>query len=218
MVSFINVDDTLLSKYCEKSICFWGKAAMIMPFDKINKRDTYMFDCSLYKYLVQEMPENRFFLSFKSPISIDKVMFGGRHGFKLLGTDCVCDKEEVEKYISSVMSSIEERVASAWDQASKSLRGVKKMFLGWLIPRGAEEVEQLGRQLGVITRLRLLKDLIEMIGYRNGVLNASVTPVYVLYHLDLTKWRFSCIMGNRLMDLPAHGKLIDRQKLLQSIT
>lgn len=216
MASFISADDSLLNRYCEKDICFWGKAALITPFDRI--KDTYVFDCSLHNYLAQDILENRFFLSFKSPIGIDKIVFGGRYNFRLLETTCKCDKDEIEHYISNVIDSIEKRVTTAWDQASKSLRGIKKMVLGWFIPRGGEEAEQLGYQIGVITRLRLLKDLIEMIGYRNGVLSANAMPVYVLYRLDMNKWKFSCIIGNKVVDLPAHDRLIDKQKLLQSIT
>jgi hypothetical protein len=210
------VSDELLAKHCEgSSTCFWATMALINPYES---KDIYFFDCSMYAFVKKEYldkVESRLLLSFKSPFDLDKLYYGSKLSYKVLSTNTNCSKLEIEKYVSSLINSVETGIAKTHEKLSKMPK--RRLFLRFLIPVKDESEQVRGEYYGLLTKESIIREMINIMGYRNGVLSANVKPAHVLISLDTSRLEFQGLIMGKQVKLNAYRKLIDIPSLLRTL-
>jgi len=212
-VSFLGVSDQLIRKYCSKGKkCFWGYTGLVEP---TSTRELYLFDCSLFNYVKEEYreyPELRILLSFKAGVSPGDMWFTSQMEYPSLVERAPCTISDIENCIKNSISTLDKMI-----QEYYSLLKSSKKELAKLTPRPLSYAEIRGRYYGLLLRRDFLSKIVSSLGYDSGVLKSRVKPIYVLYSIDLSKWDFTALTGNKHIKLGAHKKLIDVEKIINTV-
>ncbi|MET1159515.1 MAG: hypothetical protein ABWW65_01005 [Thermoprotei archaeon] len=211
---YLGVEKGLVNKYCyEGKICFWGYGGLLVPE---NTSDVYVFDCSLHAYAFKEyaeQPESRILLSYKIPIPLKHLVFGGQYTFNVLAKKLPCTAKDIESCIRDAINAVESLI----EEASKDYKPITKRdmikSIFWL---QLEKAVKRGIYRGLLLRREMLMDLVGRLGFRD-TLRAQLKPAYILYSLDPAKQEFRALVRNKTIKLEAHKKMINTELILQEV-
>lgn len=202
--------------YCrDEYTCFWGYVAIISP---LVTGDSYVFDCCFGKYFTANTVDTRLLLTYKSPLRLGEIITVGVGTYKypvIKGDEASCTKDAISEYLHSVYSYHTEKLRNI--PAEKTKPSKKRMFLHWFLPVGREEDEEIGRKWGDIAKSGLVIELLKLLGYTDTGLQATITNNYILHGVDKKRSRVIAMIGDHVVKLNNHGRLVDIGKVLSEL-
>lgn len=199
--------------FCKQRKCFWSLVNILVPY---NGSGTYIFDCAFFNYLLGENPDYRLLLTYKSPVERERLSFTNRGTFPVLagGPSEICIKDAIAEYLSSLRSIHEERLSS---MKGSKMPKPRRALLSWLLPWRGSEMEEEGRRLGMLTKSNLVLEYMELLGFRNNILEADAAPAYILYAIDSGRSRIYSLISGHKIELGVASRLVNIEKVLSSI-
>lgn len=215
-MQYIAVGDGILRKFCGlDQICFWTPMALVNP---AYTKDLFLFDCTLFRYVKDQFIDRiecRLLVSFKSPLSIEDIYYGGNLGYKELHPSTNCDKEDVESYIATLLQSMNKEIKDLRDALTDRQR--KKLSSRVLSFLRREYSDLKAIYYGSLVKARIMMDMIERLGYRNNTLNANVRGSFVLVSLDPKRDEYRALVIDRDIKLGAYRSLLDKERLMDAL-
>lgn len=215
-LSYITVNDTLIKRFCsEESICFWASIAIISP---VNTDESFLFDCSLSRFLKKEYADkrdSRLLFSFKSPYGINELYFGSKLGFKELETDFICTKKNIEDYLRTLMEETKQDLAYIERDIQRSER--PGLLSRILFPFRRDHFQQKGVYYGRVLRYQILGDMIRRLGFENDTLNADVKKGYVIVSIDPRRLVYHGLVVDKSVRLDVYRRLLDHDRLINAL-
>ncbi|ADV64653.1 hypothetical protein [Desulfurococcus mucosus] len=216
MKGFIGVDEKLLAECRNRYQCIWVETALVKP---VNSNIFYCVDCFFHKYSATSAPEHRLLLSYSSRTSLHAVKPGVSGGLRVVEADGeVCSRSGIEAYFSSLSSTLTQEMKQLSEEREKNpgKLSFRSMLLGLILPRQRDALQEEGWYWGRLTRYRIGHELMGMLGFENGVLNAEVDTAFILYRFD-AKGRVAALIGGRAIDLPSYSKILDKGRLMADL-
>lgn len=213
-MNYISVDHDHLLRYCgNNNLCFWSYMALVSP---IGRSEQYFFDCSLYKLVKREHasnPDTRFLLAFKNPVSATQLSFTDRMGYGEL-PESPCTREDLEHYVRSAIEALDKIVGEAREAVREP--STREKILRFIVPARSGVTER-SVYYGLLLRKSLLNEMIARLGYVNNTLNANVSPVRVLFSVNLRKEEFMALIHDKRVKLKAYSGVIDVDLLVKAL-
>lgn len=215
-LSYIIVSDALIKRFCrEESICFWASMAIISP---IGTDESFLFDCSLSRFLKKEYAnkrDSRLLFSFKSPYGINKLYFGSKLSFKELEADFVCSKKNIEDYLKTLIEETKQELANIEKNIQGSVR--TSLLSRILFPFKRDHFQQKGVYYGYVVKSEILGDMTRRLGFENNVLNADVKKGYVMVSFDPRNFVYHGLIVDKSVRLDVYRKLLNHELLISTL-